>query len=1853
MPKSVRIKTTPGNEKSLKVMLEQDFEFLEILSLKLNQADIYTRVCSDYGVVVGRVFVNGGYGLPNARVSVFVPIEDVDLNNPIISELYPYTFISDVNEEGYRYNLLPKEPQYNGHVPTGSFPTKQEVLIDNTYIEVFDKYYRYTVKTNESGDYMIFGVPVGTQTLVMDVDLSDIGCFSLSPQDLIQAGVASEDQVNGSKFKSSTNLNELPQIISLNKILEIAPLWGEPEICQLGITRADFDLTASANISIQPTSIFMGSVISTTDDDSVKPSCKPKNNTGNLCELVAGPGQILSIRQTIDTDQYGYPILEQYDLEQNGKIIDDNGTFLVNLPMNLDYVYTNEYGQQVLSNDPKIGIPTTGKYRFKFKWQNEQGLKNNFLRGNYLVPNVKEYGWSNASNDPFITQPPTVLSYNLVPGFTIQTIPIATNGGLVLDNSVNSQSISVTIGGIPYFGDVNVIPITTAPTNVVVTSIPQDVNSSQILNFLFYDQGPFDVLRSYAFSLDWDDYGDSNMIQEAINCEDRFYLFNYNKVYTTSLFLDRYKNGVGRARHLGIKEIDNRTCKSTVNTFPANDIIRNFDFLFFLFNFLLNVLTPALLAVLWLAHFIAKFWPVFKNLGKTLRRLLIIGTVYYWALVVWNLSAAIVALLPIPSGLSISFYVGFGISLVKAIGVSILLRFYNQRVYPFLQHVILDLRRIGLPMISYPECESCDCNCGFAEIGEQFTPDTFDQELQAELSVYSQTGVQILGQSTSFLAPVNMSSAYDVTHPNLEIIPGYQYGDADNGYFRCGGTGQYKSLAWAIDNNQVDQTVVTKAQVDFLRLFSGYDVLGGSEFNKYHAPQPFLFAADKSPGQDDRWFGFPTKQTYPQRLNEFNLRDKYFNPNPGTPGVNQITTTVNPQLAGSQPFKDQVVILLARPGTIDTVFPGDLITFQDPNFSNGQVVSRKVNLTGATSNQFLNNAVTGTTLLSPFPLGSLTPTPISQTISYANPNNQSNNLFSTIKILQTGTTSPALTKEDFLKYDTDVEYFQLLTGLTVNQFYALDSNTLGYFPQSYLKHQIQIVILDPCGPSTTFPTNGNPVILPTNISSNYNPNAGANSIQSNNFVALENMANYDSYEVLILTRGVDPHTTKQNIEYDLSVLFGYPSAPGTVMVSGDYYLNYPIQGVGVNALSHISTNNTTNLLYFPSFTFSISPPTPGNPNYTAFTSPLPYYYLATSDTTVPSGLAYVPVNNFQTVSSLTFPGNNSITTANNFVLPQSVSRYIGGGPFIAAEFNVPINSLSFYDNVPNLSDYGYPLNNSVSANIYALYSQAYFKYTLSQVNFSDRTRIVMRSDRLPTSTCIEDGPGIRTSFALHQNNNFCYFLDAGVGFEQSQNFGGSFDPSEFLDQFSGNTSLTNTFTCEGMKPLQCYTGSGRNVGVYPTGQCPVPDDIMINGCYCLLNEEYLFEGYKRDVRYFLEWKARFILMYALCRGVFAQTFQNNWINGVLYMPSFTKRSVYPSLNNISNPTYVFCKDFIYFNTASNNFYYRSSPYSKSLNSFIGKKMNLPPLTLGVNPGYNDKQIQFPTTILDLGPRDFFIKEICSNPAFGSYFSNELVSTSYNDQGEIVQFGFLSRLLNSWFRGLMIPDSSGILFNWDTGLNKFFDSARGGSRIDGDIAQSISINSEFKINPFYDENYPLPTDVYLGDDGIPPNFKPVFGVFYRSNFDEYSTRREMSPGLQIYNLLPLIQTPFGYPNSQEVPTYKWQLTTSLRIFGTENNNWYTQANQNVTNNGFISKKYQSFDFNTDYFTTATLVSPNFLPNLPQGYITNFNALGQTDENVPQNNNLVVVGLPNHMYFGLNNGKTAVNRFIKLYVDTAEQ
>ena len=410
MGQSYRITTQLGINKSINVEINQDFEFLEILSLKIQQADVYTRSCADYGVVVGRITANNGLGIPNAKVSVFIPVEEEDLLNDTINTIYPYRTIDEKNEDGYRYNLLPYEKSYSKHAATGTFPSKKDVLTNDIASKIYDKYFKLTVKTNESGDYMIFGVPLGFQRLVMDVDLSDIGEFSLTPQDLIRVGRATESQVSGNQFRTSTDLNSLPQIVRLTKVIEVSPLWGEPEICQIAINRVDFDLREDANIDIQPTAVFMGSIFSNIDKYRVRKNCKPRDNTGELCSLQSGPGQILALRQTIRQDVDGNPILEQYQVEQSGNIIDEDGTWLAELPMNLDYVTTNEFGEQVISYDPQVGVPTKSKYRFKIKWQQSKDLTLQTRRASFLVPNVREYGWMNNA-DPYLSAPKTSDDY--------------------------------------------------------------------------------------------------------------------------------------------------------------------------------------------------------------------------------------------------------------------------------------------------------------------------------------------------------------------------------------------------------------------------------------------------------------------------------------------------------------------------------------------------------------------------------------------------------------------------------------------------------------------------------------------------------------------------------------------------------------------------------------------------------------------------------------------------------------------------------------------------------------------------------------------------------------------------------------------------------------------------------------------------------------------------------------------------------------------------------------------------------------------------------------------------------------------------------------------------------------------------------------------------------------------------------------------------------------------------------------------------------------------------------------------------------------------------------------------------
>ena len=105
-----------------------------------------------------------------------------------MAALYPYTTTFDKNSDKVRYNTLPDEKTSVCHQVVGTFPNKRLVLDDNNVLEIYDKYYKYSAVSNEAGDYMIFGVPIGEQTVHVDIDLSDIGDLSQTPRDMIFKG---------------------------------------------------------------------------------------------------------------------------------------------------------------------------------------------------------------------------------------------------------------------------------------------------------------------------------------------------------------------------------------------------------------------------------------------------------------------------------------------------------------------------------------------------------------------------------------------------------------------------------------------------------------------------------------------------------------------------------------------------------------------------------------------------------------------------------------------------------------------------------------------------------------------------------------------------------------------------------------------------------------------------------------------------------------------------------------------------------------------------------------------------------------------------------------------------------------------------------------------------------------------------------------------------------------------------------------------------------------------------------------------------------------------------------------------------------------------------------------------------------------------------------------------------------------------------------------------------------------------------------------------------------------------------------------------------------------------------------
>jgi hypothetical protein len=998
MPNSFRVRTQLGANRTIPVKLDQDYDSLEILSLAIYPNNVYTRSCSDYGVICGRVFANKGYGVVNARVAVFIPISPDDESNPLISTLYPYKGFEDFNEDGYKFNLLPYTPSHSGHVAVGTFPERIDALTNPTVVEVYDKYYKFTAKTNDAGDYMIFGLPLGQHDIIMQVDLSDIGEFSLTPQDLIRMGRATESQVNGTKFKFSENYSELPQIVTLKKVVQVSSFFGQDGVCQHFITRADFDLTSEGGIEFQPTAVFIGSMFSSTDKKKLKKRCRVPAKQGWLCDLITGPGQIETIRQTIFTDSTGRPVLENFKLQNDGKLIDENGTWMIELPMNLDYVYTDENGIRRVSPDGKVGVPVRAKYRFKVKWQQSPSLSEETKRAYFLVPNIKEHGWISEGPDAMIEpsdDPNSELSYLSIPTITINipptppldgeepstgpflfTIPPTNDYYYNVVNTNNIESYTILVDGIENPDYYNTIPMPQLSANTVVIRynlIDATIDDISI-SFRALNTSQYLQQCSYAFSLSWPDYGNDGMIQEAINCEDRFYEFQYNKVYTISQLLDRYTNRLFPQKSIQVKHILDDNCEGEYNTFPTNDVYYRYNLLFILANVILSIMKFVFLLLVVFLHVLAFLWPVFA---------LIITIVWAIQTVVYKICKFLRDKL------------SFNLDCKEPKDLSDLLK------NPF--------KNVRLPLFLYTEdgCERCRCKVVDQDLDEESNTTFF--ELNQNLTQLNEGNV-------SSLADLNDVSSFTLTAttsgfntvPNGSVSAA-NYGDGSNSNVF----------------NSVEYT-------DGL----GAVVAGNSAAAPLIRKIPFWRGSIFGANVDL----FSTSLPIAEKLNLFNTKAKYFDnlttqygtnntPSPGNVGWNQVYVTINPDENDYEDFyhTDNLLVLLVD----STAFTrGTIITFQDPNESTDVNNNSQLFGTG-------NFSGTSGVILEPE----------SYTVRYANPDvTSSEPLLTTIYNMDGayGNGLPGLQFSDGSRpgrtcYPSDIEYYQVIQDMTYAEFLCISS----------------------------------------------------------------------------------------------------------------------------------------------------------------------------------------------------------------------------------------------------------------------------------------------------------------------------------------------------------------------------------------------------------------------------------------------------------------------------------------------------------------------------------------------------------------------------------------------------------------------------------------------------------------------------------------------------------------------------------------------------------------------------------------------------------------------------------------------
>lgn len=212
----------PFNDYFLNVKINRSMNTLDTLNIYNVTNGVLPKYNNDTGVLFGKLEALQVLSDEN-KEKIRIPLKNVVVGifNP--SEKFPS--IASLDEEGnrIRLNLYETLPTINNPYNLRGYSSFQSYLTDLNYskndggLDEIPDEYKYVTITDENGNFVLHNVPVGQQTLMVEVDLLK---FGLEPEEVALNFFPYPTQ-------DDPNVSTLPHLFFGQYPINIVPSWGD------------------------------------------------------------------------------------------------------------------------------------------------------------------------------------------------------------------------------------------------------------------------------------------------------------------------------------------------------------------------------------------------------------------------------------------------------------------------------------------------------------------------------------------------------------------------------------------------------------------------------------------------------------------------------------------------------------------------------------------------------------------------------------------------------------------------------------------------------------------------------------------------------------------------------------------------------------------------------------------------------------------------------------------------------------------------------------------------------------------------------------------------------------------------------------------------------------------------------------------------------------------------------------------------------------------------------------------------------------------------------------------------------------------------------------------------------------------------------------------------------------------------------------------------------------------------------------------------------------------------------------------------------------------------------------------